>query len=200
VNRDHSITFVALATALVAGCTNGAPEQVVAETDSAFTALQERGAEAMGVDQYTSTHLFDALPDGGRIELQRDVDDPDGVAQIRRHLREIAAAFGTGDFDTPAFVHMQDVPGTAVMAAKHDVIAYTFSELPRGGELRIVTTDPAAIGAIHEFMEFQRTDHRAGGQQGAAHHGMDHDTMDHDAMNHDTMDHGAMDHDTDHRD
>jgi hypothetical protein len=131
--------------------------------DSAFVALQLRGEKAMGVDQYTSTHKFDALPDGGRIELQRDVDDTAGVAQIRAHLNEIVKAFEAGDFSTPAFVHMQQVPGTKVMAARRAAISYTYRDLPRGGELRIVTKDPEALEAIREFMAFQRQDHRAGG-------------------------------------
>lgn len=133
--------------------------------DPAFHALQERGKVAMGVDQYTSTHKFDDLPDGGRIELQRDNDDPDGVRTIREHLRGIAAAFATGDFSTPAFVHMQDVPGTRVMAERRASIRYTFNELARGGEVRITTTDPAALKAVHEFLAFQRQDHRAHGTQ-----------------------------------
>jgi hypothetical protein len=98
--------------------------------DSAFGAMQERGRQAMGVDQYTSTHHFDAQADGGRIELQRDVDDTAGVAAIRRHLQDIATAFGTGNFNTPGFVHMQQVPGAKVMAAKRAVITYTYRELP----------------------------------------------------------------------
>jgi hypothetical protein len=128
--------------------------------DTAFAAMQQRGKQAMGVDQYTSTHHFDALPDGGRIELQRDVDDSAGVAQIRTHLQEIVKAFGSGDFNTPAFVHMQEVPGTKVMAAKHAAITYTYRELPRGGEVRIQTNDADAVAAIHEFLAFQRKDHR----------------------------------------
>ena len=134
-----------------------------AKPDSAFTELQERGQAAMGVDQYTSTHLFDALDDGGRIELQRDVDDAEGVATIRTHLRDIARRFAAGDFAIPGFVHGQEVPGTTVMAAKKDVIRYTFRELPRGGEVRITTTDADAVKAIHAFMAFQRSKHRAGG-------------------------------------
>lgn len=131
--------------------------------DTAFAALQERGKQAMGVDQYTSTHLFDSLEDGGRIELQRDVDDPEGVAVIRRHMQDIAAAFARGDFRIPGFVHAQEVPGTRVMAERRAHITYTYRELPRGGEVRITTRDPAAIAAIHEFLAFQRMDHRAGG-------------------------------------
>ncbi|MEX2177223.1 MAG: hypothetical protein WD801_00840 [Gemmatimonadaceae bacterium] len=125
-----------------------------------MTALQERGKRAMGMDQSTSTHKFEALPDGGRIELQRSVDDTAGVAQIRRHLREIAKAFAAGDFSTPGFVHAQEVPGTTVMAANRAAITYVYGELSRGGEVRIVTTDPDALAAIHDFLSFQRKDHR----------------------------------------
>jgi uncharacterized protein YjhX (UPF0386 family) len=142
-----------------------------AKPDSGFAALQERGKTAMGVDQYTSTHKFDALADGGRIELQRNTDDPAGVAQIRKHLREITAAFQSGDFTIPAFVHMREVPGTRVMAAKRSQITYTFTPLPRGGAVRILTKDHDALKAIHQFMAFQQHDHHAGG-------------VDHDAMHH----------------
>jgi hypothetical protein len=132
-------------------------------SDSAFAALQARGASArgMGVDQYTSTHAFESLADGGRIELRRDPRDTAGVRQIRTHLQEIARAFATGDFSTPAFVHVRRVPGTDVMAARRGRIAYAFRALPDGGEVRITTADPAALRAVHAFLAFQRADHRA---------------------------------------
>ena len=132
--------------------------------DTSFAGVQTRGRAAMGVDKYTSTHRFDALPDGGRIELQRDSDDSVGVTTIRAHIRAIALAFKSGDFSTPGFVHMRMVPGTDVMAAKRGVISYEPRDLPRGAELRIRTTDAEAIAAIHRFMAFQRSDHHAGGE------------------------------------
>jgi hypothetical protein len=131
--------------------------------DTAFAAMQQRGKMAMGVDQATSTHRFDALPDGGRIELLRDVDDTLGIAQIRAHLQLIQHAFQAGDFSTPQFVHMQAMPGTAEMARKRDVIAYSYHELPRGGEVVMKTTDAQALAAIHAFMGAQRSGHHAGG-------------------------------------
>jgi hypothetical protein len=143
------------------GSAGGKRDSVSPRADSSFSALQARGLIAMGVDQYTSTHHFEALRDGGRIELQRDVDDSLGTAQIRAHLCGIAAAFASGDFSTPAFVHMQTVPGATVMAARRHLIAYSMRPLPRGGELRLTTKDPAAVAAVAEFMAFQRTDHRA---------------------------------------
>jgi hypothetical protein len=157
--------LAALTSLAFAAACQSAPEVGGAPSEAEFAEIQERGRAAMGVDQYTSSHVFDALPDGGRIELQRDVDDPEGVATIRQHLRDIAGLFVQGDFRIPGFVHAQDVPGTEVMAAERDAITYTYSDLPRGGEVRITTADPEAVAAIHEFMAFQRMDHRAGGHE-----------------------------------
>ena len=136
-----------------------------AAADSGFAAVQERGRTAMGVDQYTSTHLFQPLPDGGRIELQRDLVDSAGRARILAHMHEISRAFAAGDFSVPGFVHARAVPGTAVMAAKRTAISYVVESLPRGGALRLETSDSSAVEAIHRFLAFQRMDHRAG-----AHH------------------------------
>jgi hypothetical protein len=133
-----------------------------ATEDTAFAAVQTRGARAMGVDQYTSSHRFTSLPDGGRIELERDVSDAEGAAQIRRHMRLIAAAFANGDFSLPGFVHDHEVPGTRVMTAQRADISYTVESLPRGGALRLQSSDSGAIAAIHEFLAFQRQDHHAG--------------------------------------
>jgi hypothetical protein len=136
-----------------------------AQRDTAYEAMQRRGKDAMGVDQYTSVHLFDELPGGGRIELQRGMDDSAGVLTIRKHLRSIATAFSSGDFDTPAYVHMTHVPGADTMARLRGAIRYDYRDLPRGGEIRITTKDPVAVRAVHEFIAFQRHDHHAGGKE-----------------------------------
>jgi hypothetical protein len=131
--------------------------------DPSYAGVQSRGAVAMGVNQYTSSHRFEPLPDGGLIELQRDGDDSAGTAQIRRHMRDIAGRFAAGDFRLPGFVHAREVPGTVVLAERRSVVSYTVEERPRGAAVRIRTSDPAAVRAIHEFLAFQREDHHAGG-------------------------------------
>lgn len=135
------------------------------KADSAFGALQERGKMAMGVDQYVSAHRFDVLPSGGRIALEMKDSDPLAVAQIRAHLKLIEHAFQAGDFSTPEFVHMRKMPGTKVMSRKRQLITYTYADLPRGGEVRIITTDPESLAAIRKFMIAQRGDHKASGQE-----------------------------------
>jgi hypothetical protein len=141
--------FARLATLLVVSAA-----MPLAAQDTAFNSLQQRGKQAMGVDQFTSTHKFDALPTGGRIELQADAGDSVSVAKIRAHMREIAVAFKSGEFSTPA---------------NRAVIAYEARDLARGAELVIRTTDAAALEAIQQFMAFQRGEHHAGGMAGMKH-------------------------------
>ena len=134
--------------------------------DGAFADMQARGETVMGVDQYTSAHVFEDLPDGGRVVLDRAaVADTAGIAAIRRHMHDIAAAFEAGDFTKPFQVHAEVVPGTAVMAARRSAISYQEIDRPRGAEVRIRTTDAAAVAAVHEFLAFQRGAHHAAGHE-----------------------------------
>ncbi|HYF40660.1 MAG TPA: hypothetical protein VD930_13280 [Gemmatimonadales bacterium] len=163
-NQPVFFTLTLLFGALACGDRRpGAPPASARDSaDSTFALVQARGREAMGVDQYTSTHQFEPLPDGGRITLTRDSTDPAGESRIRAHMQEIAAAFKRGDFRLPGFVHDQEVPGTDVMRARRSEITYSAESVTGGGQLRIQSRDSAAITAIHEFLAFQRRDHRAG--------------------------------------
>lgn len=134
--------------------------------DTDFAATQARGQRVMGVDQYTTAHVFEDLPDGGRIILDRDSEsDTTGVSTIRQHMREVAAAFAAGDFTKPFQVHAAVVPGTAVMAARRAAMHYEERDRPCGAEVRIRTTDAAAVAAVHQFLAFQRGAHHAGGHE-----------------------------------
>ena len=166
----------ALGLSATAACTSRSGHSAdTAGRDTSFAAVQSRGREVMGVDQYTSTHVFEDLPDGGRIVLDRDTSDSAGVAIIRRHMRDIAADFRAGDFTKPFQVHARAVPGTDVMAARRDAITYEVVDRPRGAEVRIHSSDSSAVTAIHAFLAFQRSDHRAAGHE----HGGDTSPMHH---------------------
>jgi len=157
--RGSPVVYLAIA---VTACGPGvSPKTSMGAGDSAFAGVQARGGVAMGVNQYTSRHVFEPLPDGGRIALQRDAADSEGAAQIRSHMHEIARRFAAGDFTLPGFVHARLVPGTEIMAARRAAIAYAVDTLPRGAALRIRSADSIAVRAIHEFLAFQRHDHHA---------------------------------------
>lgn len=145
---------------VLGGC---APRDAPATADSAFAAVQRRGKAEMGVDQYASTHVFEPLPDGGRITLQMKAADSTGAAIIRAHMRDIARAFSRGDFAIPGRVHASsEVPGTAAMSRLRSQISYDPRDVERGGEVRMTARSADAVAAIHEFLAFQRQDHRAG--------------------------------------
>ena len=156
MKRGAALIMVA---ALSAGCSK-------AKDANEFAAMQTRGEHVMGVNQFTSAHVFEDLSDGGRVVLDRDdPSDSAGIATVRAHMRDIAAAFRAGDFAKPFEVHAQTVPGTGVMTARRDKISYEVNDRPRGGEVRIRSDDPQAIAAIHEFLAFQRNAHRAAGHE-----------------------------------
>ena len=164
-NRRAWLTAAAVATLGACRAASGGRAQRQA-VDTGFTAMQARGQMVMGVDQYTSTHVFEDLPDGDRIVLERqDAADSSGIAAIRAHMRSIATDFRAGDFSQPFQVHDQVVPGTDVMTARKAAIDYRVVDRPRGAEVRIQTSDSAAVAAIHAFLAFQRGAHHAAGHE-----------------------------------
>lgn len=168
-----NIKRVALLSMLAAGCRPAGPANADSPSaaDSAFAGVQTRGRAVMGVDQYTSQHVFEQLPSGGRVVLDRaDSLDAAGITAIREHMRDVAGDFRVGDFTKPFAVHAQQVPGTGVMRTKQARIKYDVVDRPRGAEIRISTTDPEAVAAVHAFLAFQRSDHRASNAEGRAGH------------------------------
>jgi hypothetical protein len=125
--------------------------------------VEARGDHAMGFDHRKTTHHFLLRQDGGVIEVT--ANDPADAASrdaIRMHLAHIAVMFSKGDFSAPMFIHDRVPPGVPAMKKRRTAIHYAFEDVPRGGRVRIRTTDPAAIAAVHEFLRFQIEDHHTG--------------------------------------
>jgi hypothetical protein len=125
--------------------------------------VEKHGDEAMGLPHDRTTHHFRLYSDGGAIAVTvNDNKDSQNMQAIRSHLTHIVAMFSNGDFSIPMFVHDQVPPGVSVMKSKHAEISYSFEELPAGGRVRIKTTNPDALKAVHEFLRFQIADHQTG--------------------------------------
>jgi hypothetical protein len=115
----------------------------------------------MGFSHEKTQHHFLLLPDGGTIQVDIDHEnDPTSLEQVRQHLTHVAAMFTAGNFEIPMFIHDTVPPGVPVMKEKRSEITYTFSETPKGAKVTIVTHDPEALKAVHEFLAFQIKDHR----------------------------------------
>jgi len=125
--------------------------------------MNERGNRVMGFDQEKTTHHFRLLKNGGVIEVGgNDPKDAMSRDQIRRHLEEIARAFSEGRFEAPMDIHHQVPPGVKIMQDLKSAIGYRFEPTEKGGLVRITTTNPMALKAVHDFLRFQIEEHQTG--------------------------------------
>jgi hypothetical protein len=157
-------TVAAAATFIIALSFIASPRAGGQDPMQGMAGMNQRGAMVMGFDQMKTTHHFYLYEDGGAIDVSvNDAADATNRDAIRSHLPHIAMLFGQGNFDAPMMVHdSKNVPGTAELARLKDKVKYTYVEAPKGGRVDIVTTDPAALKAVHEFMKFQISDHKTG--------------------------------------
>jgi hypothetical protein len=125
--------------------------------------MKQHGQTAMGFDQDKATHHFTLTTNGGTIQVTV-VDPADQVThdEIQTHLREIAAAFGRGDFEKPLLTHGEVPPGVSEMQRHKDEITYTYEGLEKGGVVRIATSNAEALNAIHDFLQYQIREHITG--------------------------------------
>jgi len=122
--------------------------------------VEKHGDEAMGFPHEKTTHHFRLYSDGGAVEVTaNDKNDSSNVEAIRSHLTHIVTMFSNGDFSLPVFIHDRVPPGVPVMKEKRLEIAYTFETLSVGGRVRIKTSNPRALEAVHNFLRFQIQDH-----------------------------------------
>jgi hypothetical protein len=117
----------------------------------------------MGFSHEKTTHHFILYSDGGAIEVTaNDATDSESRDQIQMHLGHIAKMFAAGDFNAPMLVHDKVPPGVPVLERLKADVSYRYEKLDKGGRVRMVTANPEALSAVHEFLRFQISDHQTG--------------------------------------
>jgi hypothetical protein len=122
--------------------------------------VAERGREVMPFDLDATTHTFTDTDTGGvQLVTADDPADERQIELVRGHLREERERFSRGDFDDPAAIHGEDMPGVAELAAGYDRITVTYADHPAGAELTYATDEPELVEAVHAWFERQVMDH-----------------------------------------
>ena len=142
----------------------GMMAQMQGMTGSAMTDRQAevaaRGAEVMPFDLEQTIHVFTMLDDGGLQQvLVKAGADVGQVTAIQMHLTEEAERFRQGDFDDPAQIHGEDMPGLAVLRRRAGEVDIRYTALSNGAQLQYISNDPELVTAIHDWFGAQLADH-----------------------------------------
>jgi hypothetical protein len=121
----------------------------------------------MPFDLDATTHRFVPLGNGlEQIVVADDPADSQQIVLIRDHLDAEQRRFQRGDFADPAHIHGSDMPGLATLQARAADIEVAFSEIPDGGRLLFITSEPQLVETLHEWGRAQVDDHGAHAEHG----------------------------------
>jgi hypothetical protein len=148
------IRLVALLSSVAAMAACGGTQQGPRQAEVAAA-----GAEVMPFDLAATTHVFEKLEEGGLQTVVADTDDAEEISLIREHLSEEAERFARGDFNDPAMIHGDDMPGLNALVMGHDRLQVRYQEVARGAEIRYSSEDPTIVQALHEWFDAQLSDH-----------------------------------------
>ncbi|MDD5277684.1 MAG: aspartate carbamoyltransferase [Methylovulum sp.] len=137
-------------------------------------AVVERGVHVMPFNLDKTLHIFNKTDSGGIQQvIAKNTEDNEQISLIRQHLAGIAAHFAQGDFSGPQRIHGNDMPGVKELASAAGRVQFNYHDLPNGGQIDYVTTEPELIAAIHRYFDAQLRDHARHAISGdhALHHG-----------------------------
>jgi len=123
--------------------------------------VAKRGSEVMPFDLERTTHLFEKTVYGGLQQVLSDDGDREQIALIQTHLQEEALRFQQGDFDDPAQIHGDEMPGLAVLRAEYGQVEVVYTPLGDGAQIDYKAETLEVIAAIHAWFDAQLTDHGA---------------------------------------
>lgn len=127
----------------------------------------------MPFDLDATTHVFQKVPDGGLQQVVSDHGDAVQIDLIRKHLREEALRFSSGDFHDPQMIHGEAMPGIHDLMTGHERLSIEYADVPLGGQITYSTAEQELVSAVHAWFDAQLLDHGAHAQAtvpGEPHH------------------------------
>jgi len=164
---EKSRQFIASGALMVCSAVLIASSIGIVQAQSHQEEVAKKGAQVMPFDLEQTTHVFQALEDGGLQKVVvKNPSNQKQIALIQSHLKEESERFRKGDFSDPAKIHGDNMPGLAQLKAGAKEINVRYTALPDGAEIRYQANDPKLVMAIHQWFSAQVSDH--------GHHAMGH--------------------------
>lgn len=159
-SRKRAGKSIASAALMVCSAVLIASSTGIVQAQSRQEEVAKKGAEVMPFDLEQTTHVFQALEDGGLQKVVvKNPSNQKQIALIQSHLKEESERFRKGDFSDPAKIHGDDMPGLAQLKAGAKAINVRYTALPDGAEIRYTSKDPKLVMALHHWFSAQLSDH-----------------------------------------
>jgi hypothetical protein len=119
-------------------------------------ALLGRVNKASGFDCERVNRHFYVLKNGGAVEITvKDPNDDATIKAIQAYLKKESDLWTKGNFDTVAAVYGRPPEGTAQLKKLKDNVTFAVVPEENGGVIRLLTVNPTAKAAIHDYLRFQ---------------------------------------------
>jgi len=119
-------------------------------------ALLSRVTRVSGFDSARVNRHFYVLKNGGALEITvKDPKDEDTIKAIRSYLKKESELWTKGNFDTVATVYGRVPESTVQLKKLREDVTYAVVPEENGGVIRLLTVNPSAKAAIHDYLRFQ---------------------------------------------
>lgn len=123
--------------------------------------IHNAGANVMPFDLNQTMHVFKKTDDGGiqQVIVKDPSNNEQQIGLIQMHLQMEAGLFQQGNFQDPAKLHGQTMPGLDDLKNGVADVRITYSSLINGGQITYSTSNQKLIQAIHKWFDAQLSDH-----------------------------------------
>ena len=119
-------------------------------------ALLQRASRVTGIDSDRVQRHFYVLKNGGAIEITaKDANDEATIKAIRTWLKKESDFFTKGNYESAAAIYGKAPESTIQLKKLRDEVNFAMVQEDNGAVLRMLTVNPQAKAAIHEYLKFQ---------------------------------------------
>lgn len=118
--------------------------------------LLSRATRVSGFESDRVNRHFYVLKNGGAVEITaKDANDESTIKAIQSYLKKESDMWTKGNFDTVAAVYGKAPESTVQLKKLRDNVTYAVVPEENGAVVRMLTVNPMAKTAIHDYLKFQ---------------------------------------------